>query len=174
MKRRWTHIEDVRLELLWCETDIVDIAKQLRRSVCAVRHRSRYLKLPTRSVYLTLREAARSTGYAITTIQLALHELKIRRRPKPRVSCWRANRVGRRSRDYGISEDELERVVVWLKAQPTWRAARTHSKRVAVGCWGIGTKPEQCIRCGTADRPHRARGMCTRCLQRFYEQRRRQ
>ncbi|MCZ2109147.1 MAG: hypothetical protein LC118_06230 [Dehalococcoidia bacterium] len=82
--------------------------------------------------------------------------------------------VGRRTAAYvakhrdrrytSLDEDDVEKIVAFLGSRPDGGRIRFEVR----GAWGGSgrggvTKPDQCVSCGTKDRPHYAKGLCDRC-----------
>lgn len=164
--RRWTEAEDKRLRFVWGENDILKLAREFGRSANSIAKRAQALGLVTRPL-LSLRGAARATGYTVETLKRAALALGITLRRRPRLHAPRSRTAHPRGPDKGVTEEQLEAIVEWLKAQPTWRVTPS-----PVGTWGTGHKPATCLDCNTTERPHVARGRCGACLAKFYRRRR--
>jgi len=160
---RWTLQEDRALSFRWGAEDIVQIGTTLGRSPAACEKRARALGLRWDREGLSLREAARRTGYDRRTIQLAARELGMKVHTAPRVSLGKSSK---RKHVWHLQEEALERIVQWLTSQPTWRACRTSGGKTRQGEWGVGIKPAACEQCGATERPHYALGLCKRCWDR--------
>ncbi len=166
--RRWTRADDKELFLLFGVVDIVRVAEKLGRTPYAVEHRAKQLGYARRRDTVTVREAAESTGYDESTIHLAAKELGIRIKHKARVSYSKKQSHRCPTRDKALTEDQLDRIVAWLSERPGWRVYSSGGSRSTQGEWGTGAKPPACVVCGTTQRPHIAKGMCSPCSRRYY------
>jgi hypothetical protein len=161
-RRRWTEAEDKRLRFVWGENDILKLAREFGRSADSVAKRAQALGLVVRPL-LSLRGAAQATGYDPETLKRAARALGITLHRRHRLHAPRSRMKHPRNPNKGVTEEQLDAIVAWLKEQPTWRVTPS-----PIGEWGTGRKPPSCLECETTERPHVARGRCGACLAKLY------
>lgn len=152
--RHWTDDEDRILVVNWGAT-LLRLAKLLNRSPDAIRARAEELALgsPARARdAITLRRFAELSGFSVTKIRNAAAELGMRLAHAP------AGRIRDRGRGYAktiaITPNQAERLLQRMLAGGF--IGRTKD-------WGKNGHPAACVACQRTDRPHKARGKCSRC-----------
>jgi len=157
-KTRWTTDDVTVLVDGWCDDHIEIIAGKLGRTLNAVWLKAREMRLGgASSRYTSLTKASMATGWAMTTILRAAESLGIELHRLPRTH---PNPKGRRGRNYGITDEQLDAIVAYLRARSAGRVRIDWSR---TGEWGGPNKPEGCRLCGRSEVRHYARGLCRRC-----------
>lgn len=164
MSKSWETLEDDTVAHHWGERSPSWIAREVtrrfkyRRTTRAVVCRARKLGLPNPGTTTkTLSQLAATTGYSRTRLRTAMERLNIRPR-----------RIGAKRGWYGVTPSQERRVLAFLSDIPDGKRLC----RAVVGQWGgVGNrgqrKPDACIDCGTAERPHFCKGRCRLCDRRW-------
>lgn len=147
---------------MWGLHDSGAIAEALGRGVAAVEHEARKL-LGHRSRGAgteTIEALVKRSGYHRSTIFLVAKRLGIQLRRMPRDVAR-----GLRAGGYAVTFDQAEAILADLAQKPDGRRAWLVRREEWRGPHG-----ERCrgADCGTVDRPHFAKGMCSRCYWRAY------
>lgn len=167
--RHWIETEDHQLQFYWGVKRVEWIAKKLERSPWGVVHRARALNLgPFERGNISMRRFAEISGFAQAAILRAARRAGIAlHRATPGTTL-----TPRPHRRWAITDDQQEALIEEL-----FRSSSTHvyaddvgAARSTKGKWGVGKKPKECLRCGTSERPHCARGLCTSCYNRPFKQ----
>lgn len=160
-RKRWTEEQDKQLAFDWGVFSLETIARRHGRTTTAIVERAKKLSLgaPSRGTQ-TVSGLAEATGYGRTQIRNAARVLGISvgRRTAAYVAKHRDRRYT------SLDEDDVEKIVAFLGSRPDGGRIRFEVR----GAWGGSgrggvTKPDQCVSCGTKDRPHYAKGLCDRC-----------
>lgn len=155
----WTEKELACLHFHWGALPLPEIAKRLNRTPLGVEKKARDIGLGIpRQGLMTLREFEKHSGFSIPKIRAAMRILGIRA-----MRRYSACVGAQRSSAYALTEEERERLLAFmLKTPHAFRNMRGSGKTEA-GVWGVGRKPHACLRCGTHERPHCAKGLCKPC-----------
>jgi len=151
-RRAWTEEEDRILANHW-GTTLPRIAKLLDRSPDALRARAEKLGLgPPRHGLeaITLRRFAAMSGFSTTKIRHAAGALGIKLRHAP---AGRPRRRRAKSKVYAVTPGQTERILALMLEGGFIGRSRS---------WD-GREPPACVVCGGTDRPHKAKGACSRC-----------
>lgn len=161
----WTRAERDLLEWEWTTADVADLAKRLDRTPGAVREKARTMGLGSvKRGTFSLAEVERMTGYDRGRIMTAAKRAGVNLRRAPRT---RRSRRGVKRRHYAITLDAVDRIVAELGPHPDGgRLWRTHAKEWGGRFRDGSKKPDACVDCGHADKPHAVRGRCRPCHER--------
>lgn len=162
--RHWTPEEDRILEWGWAQVDIAKLAKRLGRTETALANRATHKGLPNAvRGHHSLRAVADILGYDIDVIALFAKRNGL---PLRRQSLTLPNRpvYSLKFRRYAITDDQMAALHDALESLG-WPVFPNKTENHS-GKWGQGKKPTVCRRCGTANRPHLTRGLCTCCRRR--------
>lgn len=164
-RQRWTPREDAKLIKLWGHQSTLAISEAVGRTPYAVELRGRALGLGGhRHGLVTIRQLIERSGYSRETVMLALKTLKVQVIPVPRVS---ARKAATQTQHRGIWASKVAAVMGYLTGRTVGSITPRPGLRLGpAGVWGIVGRPACCNGCGTADRPHYAKGMCERCYTR--------
>lgn len=158
--RLWTNDEKELLSTQWGSVPPQTLATTMGRSRRAIADMARKLGLPP------LREAqgstsvaalARHIGCGTRTVLLAAESLRMRLR-RGKKTTGRGD--GQR---YAITEKQQERLIEYIVSRPAVFADKKGSARTTAGRWGVGMKPDACVRCNRNTVPHERRGLCSTC-----------
>lgn len=162
--KSWSPEEERKLQFEWGVFHLHTLAKRFGRTPVAVKMRARKLGLgaPSRGTE-TVHQIVQRSGYSKPQIWNAAKALgiPIHRRTSAQV------KVGK-YRFTSIDSDDAERIIDFLKSRPDGARIR-HERAGEWGCRGRGghMKPEKCVGCQTADRPHYAKDRCHPCYERW-------
>ncbi len=162
-RKFWTPKEDKRMLIRWGVDDLVVIATLLGRTPYGVAHRARVLGLatPNRGTF-TLNHIMRVSGHSYSRARSVLRLLHI---APPRAMRMRLEQPERLDQ-CAFDEEQVDRVLAKLREIPDGELLYRPGKRLSkAGAWGVGRKPKACLRCGSDERPHFARGLDKRCYQ---------
>lgn len=168
-KKAWSEKDDNTLIYHWGHTQVGLIARELGRTDIGVIRRARKLKLgPQLTDFKTVKDVCEITGYGHTTVLTIIQNLRIKPR-RLKVSAAKKEENKRKGRKYfTLSEGAVEKIVEYCKTLD----GVTEVKRSNKGKWretGLKlSKPRACLACGSASRPHWARGLCTKCYASAY------
>lgn len=164
-KKHWTTEEVKYLRWNWGTTPVAGLAKYLDRSKIAVIRKAASLQLGgVKRGRKGLRQLARETGYALSTLLIAIENMGVNLR-----HVDRGDRVKVRHRHVVIDLDQEMEILAYLREKGgRARLFRDTSLLTERGTWGIGKKPPQCEGCGKSDRPHYAKGKCKVCYNRTF------
>lgn len=164
--RPWTAAERDLLEWEWTRQDVAALAKKLGRTPAAVREQARTMGLGSvKRGTLSLAEVERLTGYDRGRIMTVARRAGIHLPRCPRTRNTRAK--GYKGRHYAIPWDTMDRLVEELGKLPDGgRLWRTHAHEWGGRFRDGSPKPDACVDCGHADKPHKAKGRCGPCHER--------
>lgn len=164
-RKPWTHEENEYLQYNWGEKPLIIMARKLGRTPWAVLvHGSRNLKLGTmhRGTW-SLRMLSDHSGFSVEKIKNAIEKLGIVvRRSHTGAQALKGRK---RSRRRALTEDQAEALIDYMLDNPQIYRDEPGAKRTTRGVWGVGSKPAYCVKCGTTEKPHEAKGFCTSCYQ---------
>jgi hypothetical protein len=166
-KRRWTLAEVKYLRWHWGTTSVPALAAHFDRTKISVIRKAADLQLGgVKRGRKSLRQIAAETGYALSTILIAIENLGVNLR---RVD--RGDRVAVvKHRHIVIDIEQEEQILAYLRVKGgRARLFRDTSLLTERGTWGIGKKPLQCEGCERSDRPHYAKGKCKVCYNRAFK-----
>lgn len=169
-RKPWTPSEIDALAYHWGTSSLDALARRFGRTPRAIKEqaKSQGLGPPSRG-RMSLLEASKRSGYDRGTIQLVAQRLGIRLPRSPATLKHSGKRPRQHNRHHAIDEETLQLITDELARYPD--AGRYQSS--PQGEWGTGSKPPECVECGSADRPHYAKGVCRRCYSRLQAARRR-
>lgn len=169
-RRVWTKNEDHELQFYWGERSLTWLAEHFQRTEWGVSQHARALGLGPASRgtdSVSMRELERRSGFSVPKILQAAEALKLR--------LWRietsdpAHRSPKRA--YAINEDQVERLIEYMLANPLIYSNAPNAQRTTKGLWGVGKKPLVCASCGRNDRPHCAKDKCKICYNAGFKKR---
>lgn len=162
-RKHWSETDDDYLQYYWGEQSVVAIAAHLKRTPWSVLIRgAKHLKLgPMYRGSWSLRALAKHSGFSIEKVNSAIKKLgMVVRRSHAGVEALKGKK---RSRRRALTDDQVDTLINYMLEHPQIYGDEPGAKRTTNGAWGVGTKPPSCVKCGGTDRPHEARGLCTRC-----------
>jgi len=160
--KRWTD-DEVRLLLtMWGVYEPTKVAKAIGRSVTSCREKVGRLGY-TKSVFVgteSLNGFCRRTGYDYHQVRRAARALRLRGGFGMGTPAIRTVPYGgqRRWLIYPEHADALEGYLASESAGPKYGLSSDHWAR----------DHDECVECGTVERPHYGGGRCTRCYNRRY------
>jgi hypothetical protein len=158
-RKVWTAKEESYLQYNWGELSIKKMAEALGRTEWAVATHAVTMRLgPYSRGTMSLREVAEFTGFSVTKVRHAIKKLGLR----PRYA-WSSEPGQRKLAEYAIDDEVAEQLSDFMEKTPLIRLDNVGAARTTAGMWGVGKKPAACVRCGTSDRPHYAKGHCRSC-----------
>jgi hypothetical protein len=170
-RKEWTVLEDDKLAFWWGVFKLKTIAERLDRTQWAVATRARNLKLgpACRGQGMTLRAFCRHSGYSTTKIKAVAEQLEIPLRRIPNSDPAHK----KPKRPFLIPpEDQAELLRAMLEGPERQYTNAQGAGKSVKGLWGVGRKPPSCVRCGSVDKDHYAKGQCKPCYVRQFKVRR--
>jgi hypothetical protein len=146
--RRWTPQDDSRLMLDWADKDPDAVAAALGRSLSACARRMNELtgsRSFTRGSW-SMADVCRHSGFAEPQVRKALAALKV----------WQRARRGVYRARHRLSDEQVDAVTKWLVANVAAKGP--------ISEWSL--EHDRCQDCGTTERPHKAKGLCSTCYSR--------
>ena len=167
-RRVWTDEEDHKLMFFWGAISLPSSATKLDRTAWAVAQRARALQLGpfSRGDGLSMRAFCRYSGFSDMKVWAAVEALGLLLRRMPTSDP--EHRSPRRA--YLISEEQQEKLLEHMLEHEVYFKNKPGSGKTEKGVWGIGKKPEACLDCHRADKPHFAKGKCKYCYSRPYKE----
>lgn len=152
--RRWSDEDDAALRTHWGMV-LPRLSKILGRSVKAIRTRAEELELGPPALALeavTLRQLSEMSGFSTTKIRHAAAELGIELKRAPSTRIEQRGRA--RAKTFAVTPGQADRIVKRMLAGGFIGRSRE---------WGKDGHPAACVTCARTDRPHKAKGRCSRC-----------
>lgn len=166
--RLWTEEELRHLEFHWGVESLASLARRFGRTQEGVATKARELELGRASRgTVSLREFSRISGFSILKIQQAAKALGLKIRGGQRTEPPRRGVRKERMHTLAISEEQQDQLLSYMLVNPHVR--KTTGERTVKGAWGMGKKPEACVRCSRNDRPHYAKGRCAPCYNSLFK-----
>lgn len=159
----WTPEEEKFLQWNWGVISPFDIAKKLDRSAWGVaQHATKILDLgPASRGTWSISAVSRYSGFDEVKIWHAIEKLGMNIAYAIRTDPRRGKTHKTKKR--AVTDDQVDEIIKYMMDHPYIYSDKPGKKRTTAGVWGIGLKPPQCVKCGKTDRPHAAKGFCTRC-----------
>lgn len=163
--KAWTPEEEKFLQWNWGVISPFDIAKKLGRTPWGVaQHATKILDLgaASRGTW-SIKAVARYSGFDEAKVWHAIEKLGLNIAYAIRTDPRRGTK--RKTKKRALTDEQVDEVIKYMMEHPIIFSDAPGKQRTTAGVWGIGTKPPQCTKCGTTERPHVAKGLCTRCYQ---------
>jgi biotin operon repressor len=162
--RRWTKDEDRAIEWNWGSLSVFDIAKKLGRTPHAIQQRAqKVLEMgPASRGTWSVRALSRHSGFSEAKVENAIQKLGMHVTWALRTDPRNKNKKIKRR---AITEEQAEDLIQYMLEQPYVWTDAPGASRSTKGAWGVGKKPACCVKCGSAERRHVAKGLCLRCYQ---------
>lgn len=158
--RPWTFKERVYLEFYWGLYSLERLARDLGRTTWGIAEQAVKLKLgPFSKNHLSINEFSRISGFSNTKIMRTARHLGMQL-ARVRLSTPMQPRKKRR---YALTEKQQQRLLEVMLAREYIYEDLPGNARTTQGRWGVGKKPERCVKCGQNEKSHYAKGMCRIC-----------
>jgi len=162
-KRRWTEAEDKQLMFQWGTTKPKKLAELLGRTEVAIAKRAVALQLGSfarGAETMSVRQFEKESGFSRSKIRAAMVKLKMHLH---RVTTAESKRFKSPKRQVALGEEQREKLLEYMLNTPISYLNTEGAGRSDAGAWGVGKKPNECLRCKLSTKQHYAKGMCKYC-----------